>query len=390
MIWKSNFLLLVTFMIALSNAPQSEAQQADQVVRFATYNLSLYGKQAGEVASRLSDGNDRQAKNLASVIQTVRPDIILLNEIDFDADDKTLNLFADKYLAVDQENCSAMEYPFRYGVPTNTGLDSTIDIDNDGKLSGPNDAWGYGVYPGQYAMAVLSRYPIDQDAIRTFQQWKWSDTPNALRPVDPNTSKPYYDDTVWKLLRLSSKNHVDVPIAIGDSTVHLLASHPTPPVFDGPEDRNGCRNHDEIHFWIDYIDGGAGDYLVDDQGRRGGLKTSDSFVIVGDLNADANRGDGKQDAIERLQSHPRLSDPAPTHALPAIESAGKTVVSDSITTAAFNGGMRVDYCLPSAQWKVSDSGVFWPAPQDSRSKWIRASDHRLVWVDVTIEKDGEQ
>ena len=55
------------------------------------------------------------------------------------------------------------------------------------------------------------------------------------------------------MFRLSSKSHWDVPIRIGRETVHFLVSHPTPPVFDGPEDRNGTRNHDEIRFWADYV-----------------------------------------------------------------------------------------------------------------------------------------
>jgi hypothetical protein len=38
--------------------------------------------------------------------------------------------------------------------------------------------------------------------------------------------------------------------------VHFLVSHSTLPVFDGPEDRNGRRNFDEIRFWADYISPG--------------------------------------------------------------------------------------------------------------------------------------
>ena len=57
------------------------------------------------------------------------------------------------------------------------------------------------------------------------------------------------------VLRLSCKIHWDVPVQIGSETVHFLVSHPTPPAFDGPEDRNGRRNHDEIRFWADYIPG---------------------------------------------------------------------------------------------------------------------------------------
>ena len=57
----------------------------------------------------------------------------------------------------------------------------------------------------------------------------------------------------------------------GSTTLHVLASHPTPPTFDGPEDRNGRRNHDEIRFWADYISPGQSGYIVDDEGRSGGI-----------------------------------------------------------------------------------------------------------------------
>ncbi len=40
-------------------------------------------------------------------------------------------------------------------------------------------------------------------------------------------------------------------------TVHFLVSHPTPPVFDGPEDRNGARNADEIRLWQEYLSSGT-------------------------------------------------------------------------------------------------------------------------------------
>ena len=50
-------------------------------------------------------------------------------------------------------------------------------------------------------------------------------------------------------------------------TVHFLVSHPTPPVFDGPEDRNGTRNFDEIRFWADYVIPSRSGYIYDDNGQ---------------------------------------------------------------------------------------------------------------------------
>ena len=82
----------------------------------------------------------------------------------------------------------------------------------------------------------------------------------------------YYSAEEIEVLRLSSKSHWDVPINVNGEIIHVLASHPTAPVFDGEEDKNGKRNHDEIRFWSDYVTPGNGDYIYDDNGGTGGFK----------------------------------------------------------------------------------------------------------------------
>lgn len=341
-------------------------------LRVASFNVSLYGQAAGELQARLAAGDDPQAMALAAIVQTVRPDILLVNEIDFDPNSSTTRLLANQYFAVGRDGLRGIEYPFVMAFATNTGVDSALDLNGNGRLKDPEDSWGYGVYPGQYAMAVFSRYPIQSDNLRTFQQMLWSDLPDALRPQFPDGSF-YHSDSVWHSLRLSSKNHIDLPIQVGNHTLHLLASHPTPPVFDGLEDRNGCRNHDEILFWEHYLN--QSDRLVDDQGKRGGLEPQASFVIVGDLNSDPATGDSRQQAIRMLLAHHRVQDPHPTW-------AGDT----NVATADFGrtGQMRVDYVLPSHDLTVTAAHVFWPMDADRGANWLSASDHRLVWIDVEM------
>ncbi len=380
----------VVIILSLFSRPSITAAEpatvaSGRTVRIATYNVSLYGRTPDELLPRLTSGKDPQAIALASVIQTVRPDILLLNEIDYSEDAAAAKLFAKHYLAISQNELAPIEYPHIYAAPSNTGVDSSLDLNANGKLGEADDAWGYGTYPGQYAFAILSRYPIDHATIRTFQLLRWSQLPGALQPLWPLSQLPYYPSAVWKQLRLSSKNHVDVSIDVEGQRVHLLASHPTPPVFDGPEDRNGCRNHNEILFWKHYLDHAATDQasfqLKDDQGRAGGLDTAAHFVILGDLNSDISFGDSRASALRALMAHPRIHDPKPRRSGMPHDKPDDM----ALDTAAFAAGQaRVDYVLPSTSLQVSKSEVFWPAVGDRQEAWIHASDHRMVWVDVIL------
>ena len=69
-------------------------------------------------------------------------------------------------------------------------------------------------------------------------------------------------------------------------------------MFDGPEDRNGTRNHDEIRLWADYVLPSRSGYLYDDQPP--GRAQAGRFVIMGDQNADPFDGDSVAGAAQQL------------------------------------------------------------------------------------------
>jgi hypothetical protein len=366
-------------------------------LRVATFNVSLYADESGGLIRRL-EGDSGQARKVAAVLQRVRPDLVLLNEFDYDPQGRAADLFQNRYLGVAQAGGGdALRYPYRFFAPVNTGVPSGLDLDGNGEAGGEgrargNDAWGYGLHPGQYGMLVLSRFPIDPSQVRTFQRLRWSRMPGALRPLDPVTGRSFYPDAVWEQLRLSSKSHWDVPVRTPRGTLHFLVSHPTPPVFDGPEDRNGRRNHDEIRLWADYI--GAADarqWLCDDLDRCGGLAGDARFVIAGDLNADPDHGDGHPGAIAQLLRHPRVDD----RHIPRSEGAPETAAAHGLPrhgdirthTGDFGpktGTLRLDYVLPSRGLEVIDSGVFWPSKASADAAIVDGSDHRLVWVDLAF------
>ncbi|QNN71469.1 endonuclease/exonuclease/phosphatase family protein [Thermomonas carbonis] len=366
-------------------------------LRVATYNTSLFDEDTGGLVARLELGN-AQARKIAAVLQNVRPDIVLLNEFDYDDTHRAADLFQRDYLEVAQPGGGVpLHYPHRYLAPVNTGVPSGLDLDGNGETGGigrdrGNDAWGYGLHPGQYGMLVLSRFPIDAAAVRTFQLLRWDAMPGALRPMVPATGKPFHADAVWQQLRLSSKSHWDVPIRTPSGTLHLLASHPTPPTFDGPEDRNGMRNADEIRLWREYISPGDNAWLCDDGGHCGGLAADARFIIAGDLNNDPVDGAGHHDAILEVLEHPRvlrMATPrsaggeakAREYAAAGIERLG----APAHVTGDFGpnvGALRLDYVLPSTGFVLAGSGVFWPAPGDADAAIADGSDHHLVWVDL--------
>jgi hypothetical protein len=392
---------LAFLLLAAGLAPA--AAPAAPLLRIATFNCSLNRPQQGGLRRSLSTPDDAQARAVAEIIQRVHPDILLLEEFDYDADGVSLREFQTNYLARPQDGAAPAHYRYSFIAPSNTGVPSGFDLDHDGHVGGGGDALGFGEFPGQYAMAVLSRFPIDAAHARTFRKFLWRDMPGALLPDDPATPAPadWYSPAMLAVLPLSSKSHWDLPVRVGHLTLHLLASHPTPPAFDGPEDRNGRRNHDEIRLWNDYLTPGAANYLHDDAGKAGGF-AGKYFVVMGDQNSDPVDAASLHDAIEALLGNPRIDAGFVPQSVGGPEAAALQGGANAtqrgdprFDTADFNdhgpGNLRVDYLLPSKGLQVCGGGVFWPARDDPQARLVwgddppPSSDHRLVWLDLTVD-----
>jgi hypothetical protein len=383
----------------LTGTAVDSSAPAEGTFRVATFNASLNRAAEGELVADLSTPDDAQAAAVAEVIQRIRPDILLINEFDYVDGGEAVELFRSNYLETPQRGADPIEFPYYFIAPSNTGVASGFDLNNDGTVGGADDAFGFGEFPGQYGMVVLSRFPIVSDEVRTFQNLRWASMPEARLPDDPETPEPadWFSAEELEVMRLSSKSHWDVPIDVDGRVLHLLAAHPTPPVFDGPEDRNGTRNADEIRFWADYVAGEDAGWIVDDAGVAGGLAPDAEFVIVGDLNSDTVDGDSIPGATQQLLDLPRVQDPLPTSdgAVEAAElQAGANTSQQgdpSTDTADFDdeapGNLRADYVLPSDGFDVVDAAVFWPTTDDELARLVvidpvATSDHRAVWVEL--------
>ena len=114
-------------------------------VRFATFNTSLFRDTAGALYTDLSNPNSTGAakvKQVAEIIQRTAPDVLLVNEFDWDPQKDTqgrtaVDLFHDHFLAVPQNGQAPLSYPYRYTARPNTGF-SPKDVNENGVLDRPD------------------------------------------------------------------------------------------------------------------------------------------------------------------------------------------------------------------------------------------------------------
>lgn len=341
--------------LGLLSLPLCALPAPAEPLRIATFSPDLGRRGPGLLYRDMLGGKDAQIAAVVAVIARADPDLLLLTGIDWDYDNLALKELARLLSA------AGAGYPHHYASRPNSGMDSGLDLDQNGRLGTADDAQGFGFFTGQDGMAVLSRHPLGP--VTDYSAFLWRDLEGNLMPPAP--------PEITAAQRLSSVAHWDLPVEIAGRSLHLLAYSATPPVFDGPEDRNGRRNHDETAFWRDRL-------------------PEAPFVLLGNANLDINDSEGRPEALAALLS--TLQDPLPQSAggkaYPQNGANSRHKGDPALDTANWPaadgpGNMRVDYVLPAQGLRILDAGVLWPDPQDDFAKTVEAaSRHRLVWVDL--------
>ncbi len=311
----------------------------------------------------IQKAEDSQIAAIVAVIAHARPDILVLTNFDYDFDGLALAAFTQILSE------AGVTFAHRYAAEPNSGAMTELDLDGDGRSGTPRDAQGYGRFRGDSGLAILSRWPVGQ--VTDYSALLWRDLPGATRPEGTK-------DGVWDVQRLSSTAHWVAPIETPDGEIELMIWSATPTVFDGPEDRNGLRNRDEARLWKLILDGQFG-------------AVPEAPIVIGNANLDPFDGEGRREAITDLLEHPQLQDPQPRGEGGARAQTPDHSGDPGLDTVDWReptpGNLRVSYILPSVQWRVIDSGVVWPAPEDPLADLLgddglAAGPHRLVWVDL--------
>ena len=306
----------------------------------------------GQLLADILRGDDPMIQATLTVIAEARADVIVLQDIDYDAEGLALAALADALRA------RGVDYPFHLTLRPNTGRPTGHDLDGDGHSHWRRDAHGFGDFNGAGGMAILSRHPLGR--VTDFTGFVWNDLPGGrAAEVTPVDALP--------MLRLATVGAWAVEVAVPGGPVTVFATHAGTPVFDGPEDRNGIRNADEMRFWHLLFDG----WRPTPDWRLPG-----AFVLAGTLNVDPVAGEGHRDTLRALLDHPAVRDVTPTGA------RGAATV-DWVDLGP--GNLRVDYILPATALTVMGQGMIWPNPADDpalNEAAAAASDHRLIWVDL--------
>eukprot|EP00494_Astrolonche_serrata_P032955 UN33224 len=117
-----------------------EKRGDNETIRVALFNVLMQAQKyesdfnvvisegSNILMEQLISGENEHIKQIAEIIQRVRPDVILLNEFDYIMDENMgINAFVELYLNEPQsEGLDAIDYPYHFVSTSNTGVKNSI------------------------------------------------------------------------------------------------------------------------------------------------------------------------------------------------------------------------------------------------------------------------
>ena len=371
--------------LALTLAFGLSAPSAAETLRIATYDVGLTRDGPGLLLAELAAPPEGALAGVLAVIRAARPDVLLLTG--FDHDHRGLALAA--FRARLGEGPDGIAYPYAFDAPVNAGEPSRRDLDGDGRTMGPGDARGWGRFPGQGGMALLSRLPLDPSAASvlppacaggTFPEPRCRSAPTAApfptrRPAASSGCRRGRIGTSRSSCPTAGACTCSRRIRPRRSSTGRRASTATatptsspsgPPISTAPPSPTTPARR---RRWP--------------TGRWCFSATSTSIRPTGR----ASTGRSRRSSPTRASATRGRRAPARA-AAGAARADGGQAGDPGLDTADWRedgpGNLRVDYVLPSAELAVAGAGVFWPAPGVPLAEAAAATPHRLVWVDLAL------
>ncbi|MBI5025702.1 MAG: endonuclease/exonuclease/phosphatase family protein, partial [Nitrospirae bacterium] len=246
-------------------------------IRFGHFNIRDL------TVGKLLESEHPQVLSASAIIKKLRPDVLSINEIE--TRPEAPRLFLENFL---QRGDAPLHYPYHYIGPTNSGVSTG--------LPQPFDLKGFGLFEGQYGIALFSWFPILKEGIRSFEGFPWRALSGGLSCLGEQAGE------VHESFPLFSTNLLDVPLSIEGRVVHAILLHASIPVRGF---LNKERNGDQLNFLNEYISGRALPNVEP-------FKVMEPFVVIGDLNSDPEKGEGIREAIKGLLANPALNGLVPS------------------------------------------------------------------------------
>ena len=329
------------------------APAVSETLRLASYTAALERNAPGLLYRDILYGKSSQIRAALRLIATIKPDVLALQRFDWDAELRAARAFqsALKAQGWEMQNLLAPR--------PNTGVATGVDIDGNGQIGGPGDAQSYGIFAGQRGLLLLSRLPFDVQNSQDHSQVLWAEVPQTQSTDPPE---------IAKVQRLAYVAMLQTSITWQQYPISLLTFHASPPVFDGPEDRNGRRNADEIAYAAALID-----------------QLPTPFVLLANTNLDPFDGEGHNEVMRQLLAHPKLQDPTPASPGGQASANPRHRGPAQLDTVDWPdprpGNLRVNYILPSRDFALHNGRVHWPTKDFPDP---HGNSHRLVWQDVSL------
>lgn len=298
-------------------------------------------------STKIQDGLKRDSEQLqaaSNIVQMLNPDILSINEMQYDYPsvpnaDYTSEGKNAEYLA----QILGMEFTSTAFFPANTGRFSKAKAgeyvlkataEDRAKYA---DLVNFGMFPGQYSMAGIFKYPVK--SVKNFSNLPWK---IFNKKIDLSKYADANGNALPEDMTLFDKNFVDVTLDINGKDVHVILYHTVPAFgFGNSKTPNFERNRDQIKFLSWYLRG---------RWKKFGIKPirGKTFIAMGDWNVDPESDNPGAKPLNKLLSKFN----------PFIKERVITYRGQSFKPNGWSA--QLDYMLFSKDIKVKSAGVYDP------------------------------
>jgi endonuclease/exonuclease/phosphatase family metal-dependent hydrolase len=388
-----NILLLALIFVSCSSLRNKKGQ-----ISVVHWNIK-------ELTTKKLHNNNEQLDAVKNILDEFTFDILSVNELQYDLPNVPTETFQSQGVNAEILAKHLRKDPMEHAISftqANTGNKAkrvkykyaTKMTKRSRKLA---DQDNFGLFPGQYSTALISKYPIKSEII--VKNLKW-------REFNKNVSFAKFRRAngrrVPTSIQLFDKSFTDVVIEVDGKEVHLIALHAVPSFhFGNKRSPNYERNRDQLRFLEWYLTGGTdiSVKLPKKYAHIKPLKKGTPFIAMGDFNTSIYANNKGSEVLRRLFKSVKLwmKQPGHTHeaqhfgdkrlklTLDYIAYNNLKLVDAGIYYPNENEGSCVKYenvpkKLKSRRQKIDASTCF----NDKSVELKQASDHFPIWASFKL------